>query len=135
LLIESTYIDTLDCINLDGVRTTSDTIAGYRMTGQYRPEWWLIARQGDVDVGCLIMADHEVNDQCELVYMGIVPQARGHGLGRQLVKHALWLAASRERERLVLAVDRRNWPARDIYTQCGFQTWATRSIMIKRYDS
>jgi ribosomal protein S18 acetylase RimI-like enzyme len=132
-IIESTYHNTLDCDNLDQIRTTADTITGYQMTGQHRPEWWLIAQHQGADVGCLIMADHEADDQCEVVYMGIVPEARGRGFGRQLVEHALWLAACQDRQRLVLAVDRRNWPARNIYTASGFQAWATRSILLKQF--
>ena len=132
-LIESTYTNTLDCANLDNVRSLEDTLAGYQMTGQHRPNWWLVAQHQGRDVGCLILADHEPHDQCEVVYMGIVPDARGRGLGRQLVDQALWLAACQGRQRLVLAVDCRNWPARAIYIAAGFQAWATRSILLRRF--
>ncbi len=132
-LIESTYSNTLDCANLDNIRTLEDTLAGYRMTGQHRPDWWLVAQHQGRDVGCLILADHEPDDQCEVVYMGVVPDARGLGIGRQMVDQALWLAACQDRQRLVLAVDRRNWPARDIYRAAGFQPWATRSILLRHF--
>ncbi len=134
-IIEATYINTLDCTNLGNARSLDDTLEGYRMTGQYRPDWWLIARcQGRV-VGCLVLADHAQDDQCELVYMGVVPDARGQGWGAQLVTHALWLAASHGRQRVVLAVDRLNWPARSIYTSAGFQAWTSRSILLRRFAS
>jgi ribosomal protein S18 acetylase RimI-like enzyme len=132
-LIKSTYTNTLDCANLDNIRTMEDTISGYQMTGQYRPNWWLTARHAGTDVGCLIMADHEADQQCELIYMGIIPEARGMGLGRQLVQQALWLTACQKRQRLVLAVDRRNWPARNIYSASGFVAWATRSILLRQF--
>src|SRR5437762_1990472 len=43
-LIERTYVGTLDCPSMDGLRKTRDVIAGYQAVGEYRPALWQIAR-------------------------------------------------------------------------------------------
>ena len=54
---------------------------GYRAVGDFDATNWLIAKDRDGDVGCLIVASHTKERIWELVYMGIVPEARGHGFG------------------------------------------------------
>ena len=44
----------------------------------------------------------------ELIYLGVVPEARGRGLGIQLVRAAQRLAGADGCERLVTAVDAAN---------------------------
>ena len=72
-LIESTYLHSLDCPALDGVRPLDDVLNGYRNTGEFSPSRWLFVRQSYCDVGCLLLADHPADDQWELVYMGVRP--------------------------------------------------------------
>ena len=73
-----------------------------------------------VDVGCLLIADWPQNDQWELIYMGVVPEARGRGYGVAVVRQAQWLAGCAGRQRLVLAVDTANEPAMRVYAAAGF---------------
>ena len=110
-VIEHSYIDTLDCPELERTRNLDDVLFGYRRTGVYRPHWWLIARHMEQDVGCVLVADHPEHQQCELMYMGIVPEARGHGLGGRVGATSPVDRPERQRERIVLAVDDGNWPA------------------------
>ena len=130
--LEATYEGTLDCPLLNGIRTTADVLAGYRAVGTCRPELWLLARHGQEDVGCLILADHPEAGNLELVYLGIVPAARGRGYGRALAAHALRLAADALRARVVLAVDAANRPAIGHYEATGFIAFDQRLVMIKR---
>lgn len=130
-LVEATYQHTLDCPALNGVREIDDVLAGYRATGRFDPAHWLIARHGAEDVGCLILADHPDHGNMELVYMGLVPSARGRALGRHLVRHAQWLAHRAGRGRLVLAVDANNVPAVRIYAQSGFEAWERRIVYVR----
>jgi ribosomal protein S18 acetylase RimI-like enzyme len=131
-LIEQTYEGTRDCPQLNGVRSPEDVVAGYQAIGQFSPQRWLIASQEGRDVGCLLLADHPSYDQWELVYLGLVPQARGQGIGFALTRYAQWLAQQAGRERLVLAVDADNAPALRLYAQAGFQTWDRRSVLVKK---
>ncbi len=129
--VEATYRQTMDCPALDGVREIDDVLAGYRATGRFDPAHWLIARHDEEDVGCLILADHPDHGNVELVYMGLVPAARGRAWGAHLVRHAQWLASQAGRSRLVLAVDTNNAPAIRIYTEAGFEAWQRRAVYVR----
>jgi ribosomal protein S18 acetylase RimI-like enzyme len=132
-IVDATYTETLDCPALNGVRQVEDVLAGYRASGVFDAErWWLVREEGR-DGGCLILADFPRQDTWELVYMGVVPGGRGHGLGGQMVRRAQWLARRAGRSRLVLAVDARNTPALGIYAAAGFQAFDRRAACVKVY--
>jgi ribosomal protein S18 acetylase RimI-like enzyme len=77
------------------------------------------------------LADHPQEENWELVYMGLVPSARGNGWGREVVRHAQWLTRQAGRPRLVLAVDAANHPAVAMYTCAGFRAWGRRRVYLK----
>ena len=130
-VVEATYQQTLDCPKLDGLRDIEDVIAGYRETGVFDPSRWLIVRHRRNDVGCLLLTDHPEYDNWELVYMGVVAAARGHGWGAKIAQYAQWLTRRAGRSRLVLAVDAGNHPAIQMYVSVGFRAWDRRSVFIK----
>lgn len=127
-LIEQTYVGTLDCPQLDGIRPLAEVLAGYRSQGTHRPEQWYIAQAEGQDVGVLILAEHPGLGNWEVVYMGVAAAARGRGYGAAIVEFAMSVAASRHAERLVLAVDAANEPALKMYRERGFITWAERVV-------
>ena len=110
-LVDATYEDTLDCPAVNGVRSVDDVLQGYRATGHFSPERWFIVRHQGEEIGCLILTDYPEHATWELIYMGLLPAARGRGWGVEIVRHALWLARQALRNRLVLAVDAANEPA------------------------
>lgn len=130
-LIERTYAGSLDCAELDGIRPIEDVLTGYRETGKYRPDWWLFARHAGRDVGCILLADHPGHDQSDLMYLGIVPEARGRGWGAQLTRVAQWILGQVPRARMILAVDNVNWPAHGVYSITGFDHWDRRRVYIR----
>jgi len=130
-LVEATYEGTLDCPALNGLRGMEDILAGYQATGAFAPERWLLLRHQGQDVGCLLLADHPEDENWELVYMGLVPCARGARWGQQVVRHAQWLTGQAGRPRLVLAVDAANHPAVTMYTCTGFRAWGRRKVYLK----
>lgn len=134
-LLEATYEQTLDCPKLNGLRSMEDVLAGYRATGVFAPERWLIVRHQGQDVGCLLLADHPREEHWELVYMGLVAWARGRGWGRGIVRYAQWLTRRAGRPRLLLAVDAANRPAVAIYAGTGFQAWDRRRIYLKVFSA
>jgi ribosomal protein S18 acetylase RimI-like enzyme len=83
------------------------------------------------DVGVLLLADHPRAGHWELMYMGLVPEARGHGWGRHIARHAQWLARCAAVERIVLAVDAANRPALAMYERAGFAEWDRRSVFVR----
>lgn len=130
-VIEATYDGTLDCPLLNGLRSTADVVASYRAVGDYRPDLWrLVRRRGEV-VGCLILADHPELSNLELIYLGVIPSARGSGLGLLLTQAALWTARELGRQRVVLAVDAANTPAIALYEAAGFMGFDQRQVLIK----
>lgn len=134
-LVERTYEGSRDCPELDGVRAIDDILAGYRETGEFATERWLIAVRNGRDVACLLLADHPADDQWELVYLGVAPEFRGQGLGLVLTRHALAMTRRAGRQQLVLAVDAANDPATAIYRRAGFTAWERRIIFLRRFDN
>lgn len=130
-VLEATYEGTQDCPVLNGARAIDDVLAGYRASGEFDPGRWLFVRHGGRDVGCLILADYPEQNNFELVYMGVVPEARGNRWGAGIARYAQWRARSAGRERLVLAVDAANEPALGMYGRVGFRVWDRRSVWVK----
>jgi GNAT superfamily N-acetyltransferase len=127
-IVDSTYLNTLDCKKLNNIRKLDDVLEGYRATGEFAPAYWLIVRHENQDVGCLLMADYPQYENMELVYMGIIPTYRGRGWGMDVARHAQWLARQSGRLRLVLAVDASNHPALKMYAALGFKAWDQRRV-------
>jgi mycothiol synthase len=130
-LVERTYLDSRDCAAMNGKRQMNDVLEGYRATGVYRPENWMIVRSEQHDVGVLLLAEEPAAGHCELVYMGLVPEARGQGYGVQIARHALRLAERMGAERVVLAVDAANGPAIAMYSEAGFMVWDRRTVYVR----
>ena len=130
-LIERTYEGTLDCTALNGARDIDDVVNGYQATGVFRPENWLFVRCGSQDVGVLLLADHAQARHWELMYMGLVPEFRGRGWGRQITRYAQWLGRGARIERVLVAVDAANKPAVDAYRGTGFEIWERRAVYLR----
>ncbi len=139
-LVSSTYISTLDCPRLAEFRSAPQTLAGYQQSGAFTSQLWFRVfdrrEPSGEPVGCVILSDHSrsahaTSGAIELVYMGLVPEARGRGLGRQMLQQAILLAGRFGAARMIMAVDQDNQPARLIYHQAGFGTILTESVWVK----
>jgi len=130
-LIEETYRGTLDMPRLNGVCPIDDVLTGYHHTGAAGTQRWFFVRHAGRDVGCLLLADHPEQGQLELVYMGLVPQARGKQWGLEVARFAQWTTRLAGRNRLVLAVDAANEPAIGMYVAAGFADWERRRVFMK----
>ncbi len=126
--VEATYVESLDCPVLNQKRAIEDVLASYQATGVHRPDLWQIVRAGKEDVGCLLLTDHPHLESLELVYMGLIPSARGRGWGVELARQAQWLTRLSGRSQLLLGVDADNWPAIRAYAAVGFRQWASRMV-------
>ena len=95
-LLQSTYKSSLDMPELEGMRSLDDIMAGHRATGQFMPEMWQLGQvPGEAEAAAvLLLAEIPQRDAWEIVYLGLTPAARGRGLGRAVLAHALQLAAS-----------------------------------------
>jgi ribosomal protein S18 acetylase RimI-like enzyme len=133
--MDSTYEQTADCPELNGLRTTSETLLGYFAASgagsgeKFGPEWWAVfegdRRSGSLgEPGARIISAFMLSDWgsgfWELSYMGVVPEFRGRGLGEATLRSALMRARKLNARRLTLAVDCRNSYAIRIYESHGF---------------
>lgn len=129
--IVRTYQQSLDCPALNGLRSIEDIIAGHKAAGEFDPAMWFLLCQGKSPLGVLILSPVFNADSVELVYLGLVPEARGRGLGQWMMRHAATATAARRRCRLTLAVDASNRPALRLYWQHGMQSVVRRVAMLR----
>ncbi len=129
-ILEKTYQGTLDCPELNGVRAMEEVLAGHRGQGVYRPDWWWLAFLDDQPVGVLFLTESPNQEGVDLSYIGVVPQARRQGIGRQLVQLALQTAQEAGAWQLTLALDVRNHPARNLYEELGFEQIGLREVYL-----
>ena len=119
-IVERTYVGTLDCPILARIRGGEESLDAHRATGQFVPNAWRIYRENDRDVGVLILAEHPERDTWEVAYLGVVPEARGRGIGRAILHEGLALAQRSGRSTIEIAVDSANTPALRLYRSVGF---------------
>lgn len=132
-LVDRSYEGTLDCPALNGTRPTSEVLDEYEAIGTLGTHGWFFVRRQEADVGCLLLADHPEQDQVELVYMALLPEARGCGWGELIARASLRIARDLGRARVVLAVDAANTPAAAHYRRAGFRVWETRSAFVRKF--
>ncbi len=125
-----TYEDTLDCPEVNGLRTIDEVLAGHRAQGTYDPERWWLALEGDRPVGVLIATELPESGDWDVAYMGVVPGARRRGFGREVLLHALAEARAADAPRVLLSVDARNRPAWHLYRAVGFEPFDRRGVFL-----
>jgi len=117
--IARTYEGSLDCPGLAGLRTMDETLATHKRTGVFSPRWWHVALREGRPVGVVLL--NNLEGRGEIAYLGVVPEARGRGIGRALVERAIQDAAEMGLPLMGLAVDTSNAPAVRLYAAAGFR--------------
>ncbi|EMI21835.1 nourseothricin acetyltransferase-like protein [Rhodopirellula maiorica SM1] len=154
-LVDQTYENTLDCPSLLEYRSAEQTVAGYQANASFAPECWFTVSKttpvenDDKPIGVAILARHNAkrknanqssemdtnrersNEVVELVYMGLVPSARGQRLGIELIRSVIATAKGFCASRLILAVDQQNDVASDLYRGFGLQPMLEESVWVK----
>jgi ribosomal protein S18 acetylase RimI-like enzyme len=134
-LLAETYRDTLDCPGLARLRKPSDVVEGHMKSGIFKPEWWVFLMKDDTPVGISMMNVSKTKEAIELVYLGLIPEARGHGTGSALMAHSLRKVSGSPQKTVVLAVDDSNEPASKIYEHFGFRSTARRHAFVRSLDA
>ena len=129
-VLDLTYEGSQDCPRLNGFRAGAQSLAGHRLAGAFDPRCWHLYRADGRDLGVVLMAPHPAEAMRELVYLGIVPQARGKGLGHTLLLTALHAARDAGTKGVYLAVDAKNTYACEIYERLGFAEFLRRAVHI-----
>lgn len=120
---------TLDCPELNDLRTADEILAGHRTSAPDRSRWWLI-RHADEAAGVLVLADAATPNCWDLAYLGVSPAARRKSIGRAALVFALQQAKRAGKEGITLMVDERNRPALNLYEKLGFMQWAARDVYL-----
>jgi mycothiol synthase len=120
-LVEATFVGTLDCPDLDGLRGSADVVGSFLESKAWDANlpWWVLS-EGEVPIGCALVNKHP-GGIYELAYIGLIPSARGRGLGRALVDFSMHNCRKLGGNLITTAVDTQNWPARKIYDSLGFE--------------
>ncbi len=129
-VLARTYEGTLDCPEVNGVRTMEEVLQGHQAQGLYDPGRWWLARFEGRAVGVLIAVELPESGDWEVAYVGVVPEARRQGLGRELLLQALCEARAAGAPRLTLSVDARNLPAWGLYSRLGFEPFDRRAVYL-----
>lgn len=129
--LERSYIDTLDCPELCGLRDTADVIASHRATGRFDPALWWIVRHEGRPAGALLLNPCPAQDHTELVYLGLGPELRGRGVAGTLLRMGMSALAHRPHRTVLCAVDERNQPARKLYKREGFEEFSRRIALVR----
>lgn len=100
-------------------------------TGRFEADLWTCLLAEDEPVGVMLLNVIPPREALELVYLGLAPRARGHGLARRLMLHGLSQVRRRHCRRMLLAVDERNEPAVRLYGELGFHPTTRKLAMIR----
>ena len=92
----------------------------------------LVAREGDVVVGHLQLAEAEAPDELEVKNMAVQESHQGRGIGRALMEAAIARARERGCARVQLDVNERNETALSLYRSLGFETGSPRRRSCRR---
>lgn len=136
--IHETYENSLDCPGLNGVREMEDVIAGHRAAGEFDPTLWrLLVELGEDQaappkpLGVLLLSPIPQAGSIELVYLGLVPAARGRKLSDVLMRQAMIGVVEHGFSRLTLAVDSRNAPALKLYYRHGMAQAGSKLALMR----
>jgi ribosomal protein S18 acetylase RimI-like enzyme len=125
-----TYEGTQDCPEVNGMRSLSEVIEGHQAQGSHDPARWWLAHNADRPVGVLLLTEIPEWHGWDLSYVGVVPEARCQGVGRELTRKALRDAQAAGASQVTLAVDVRNQPARSLYQSLGFEPFDQREVYL-----
>ena len=129
--LERSYIDTLDCPELCGLRAIDDVIESHRATGHYDPALWWVVYRADQPEGALLLSPFPDQGSVELVYLGLGPSLRGRGLGKLLMVRAIDAARRSGAMDMTCAVDMQNLRALRLYAGLGFRSIDRRVALVR----
>lgn len=124
-----TYAGSLDCPEVNEHRTAAEALAGHRGGQAINPGTWWVAFQQTEPVALLLCNDTG-GHTWDIAYLGVAPEFRGQGLGRDLVNHALFEAKAEDILTVTLTVDERNHPARELYRKTGFEPYDEKVVYL-----
>jgi GNAT superfamily N-acetyltransferase len=126
-LVAATFQGSLDTPRLNDLRSPGEFLDGCLAATDDPSTSWFRLVEHEQDLGCLLLSTRP-DQTAELVYLGLIPAARGRGFGAILLGEAERWCRSRRLHRIVTAVDRANVPALKRYREFGYAAWNLRSV-------
>ena len=123
------YDGSRDCPELTGHRTTAEMLDGFRGNGLLGGDWWFTLIRGG-PLGVALWEPGTEPGVLEVSYLGLIPTARGKGLGDELVRRSLAFAQGMGFHALNLSVDVRNEPALRLYRRHGFTAYDRKDVYL-----
>jgi ribosomal protein S18 acetylase RimI-like enzyme len=131
-VVDRTYQASLDCPAVRGVRTAAEMLDTHQAAGNFDPARWRIYQSAGSDVGVLLLGDdYPESDNWEVLYLGVVPEARGQGWGRAILLDGLQQARRGHAEALCITVDSQNTYAIAVYEQLAFARVMLRAVHLR----
>ena len=131
--LERSYEETLDCPELCGLRDSRDILESHRATGKFDGRLWWLLMKGEEAHGCVLISPIPDERRYDLVYIGLAITARGRGLARKILVHAMREAESIHGDwALTCAVDDRNIAAGRLYESLGFRAFAQHCAFVRK---
>ncbi|MFK7777505.1 MAG: GNAT family N-acetyltransferase [Gimesia sp.] len=127
-LLELTHASSQDCPELNHIRTAEESLESHRSSGDSNAKRWYLFHSEGIDLGVLLLSEHQEDHIWEVVYMGVSPEQRGKGYGTALIYHGLIEAQAHDQTAVILAVDHKNSYAIKIYEDMGFLRQNTLSV-------
>ncbi len=131
-LIERTYAASRDCPAFAGLRSAAAALKSYRAAGDFTPERWRLLEHRGRDAAVILVNDRPDERAREIIYLGVIPEARRDGLARVLLQQALREAAQQGLDCVLTSADAANLPAVTLYSRAGFSPVSRRSIYLRR---
>jgi ribosomal protein S18 acetylase RimI-like enzyme len=132
-ILGRSYERTRDFPEVSGRRSVDEVVLGLQAIG-YNPARWWLAWSSQTPVGVLILSAMPEVDGWEVSYVGVVPDARRRGIGRELVRKALFETKAIGGHEVVLSVDARNEPALQLYARLGFEVFERREVYLALWE-
>ena len=132
--LRRTYTGSLDLPEATVDRPAQQLLVGYRYGQPDPPHWWLAEGDAGEPVGLVVLSELEAPGVWEVAYLGVVPERRGRGYGRSLLRFAIAEARRAGAEDLSLAIDGRNGPAFHLYTGHSFRVYESQELYLRRLE-
>jgi ribosomal protein S18 acetylase RimI-like enzyme len=124
------YQGTLDCPEINGVRTVDEILEGHRSQGLHDPGLWWLAKLEGQPAGVALLARMPETGDWDVAYVGVVPELRRRGIGRDLMLRILHACRADRAAGVTVSVDGRNSPACQLYRQLGFEPVDRREVLL-----
>jgi mycothiol synthase len=126
----ATHEDSLDCPELNGLRTPEEVLSSYFPGSKSSSSWWMTSGEEEKPVGVLLFDKGPEPSVLELSYLGLIPSMRGRGLGGTALAYVNRIAGESGYRFVSVTVDARNEPALRLYQRYGFVETERRDVFL-----